>query len=280
MMESMFTQKKNIARLLRFFHPEKRFGFLPGSHNEQALSTFFGLSIEDYSSLITEYKRNVEDASFALLDEEDYLHAIQSLDRHMFKSISVIGDSLTDDYQSWFEIFKHSFQQVHGVTDTTFINTANSGDTSAALLGTIARLEDVKPDLLFCFIGTNDARIQAGSKSCVSIEETIKNLDTIADVGKSIAKRFIWICPPGVMPSRIKNDWLLKSFKASWSEDQIKEISYHIINRLEPSIDLTPLFDVENRAQLFLEDGLHWSLEGQKVTARHVVHRLADSLLS
>ena len=267
------SEIEKAKRIIRFFHPEKRFGFMPGANDADALAKIFGVSKSNYLAIKEEFDLNVNLTARELLNEAGYASDIEGLAIRPGTKIAVIGDSLTDDYQSWFEIIQKSLSIARPELDLQWFNTALSGDTSMQLFSTLTHIEKIQPDYLFCLIGTNDARVHGqGMKSCTGFREVIDNLSEIATRAKaSIEQEFIWITPVGVKESWIKKDWLLTQFDASWSNEQICEIAELIRTRPEHHIDIAPLFAGMNSESFFLEDGLHWSLAGQKAVARAVM---------
>ncbi|RRS08739.1 SGNH/GDSL hydrolase family protein [Pseudoalteromonas sp. J010] len=270
---------EKAKRIIRFFHPEKRFSFMSGANDPAVLAAMFGVPQDTYLAIRNEFELNVNLAARELLNEPDYLKSIQQIPLVDNATIAVIGDSLTDDYQSWFEILQKSFQIARPEANITWVNTALSGDTTMQLFSTLTQIEAVKPDYLFCLIGTNDGRVHGdGKKSCTGFREVIDNLSEIATRAEScVQKEFIWITPVGVQEDWIKEDWLLNKFNASWSHQQILQTAELIRTRPEKHIDITEIFAGERRDAMFLEDGLHWSLQGQKSVARSVVagfHRI------
>ncbi|WP_086931972.1 SGNH/GDSL hydrolase family protein [Agarilytica rhodophyticola] len=269
-------EKKESIRLIRFFHPEKRLDFLPGSENVNALANFFGLSEQEYLDIKGEFRENVENCAKQLIEEPIVSEAISTIKLKTGDSIAVIGDSLTDDYQSWFEILKKTFQILRPELQLQWHNTALSGDTSMQLFSTLSRLESIKPDYLFCLIGTNDGRIHGSlKKHCTSIDEVSNNFDAIESLGKSVAtKKFIWMTPVGVDERRIREDWLLTRMGAIWDDRHILKISDLIMSRVESKIDLRKILP-DDREEVFIEDGLHWSLSFQKRVARNVIENFS-----
>ncbi|MFC3034358.1 SGNH/GDSL hydrolase family protein [Pseudoalteromonas fenneropenaei] len=276
------SELEKAKRIIRFFHPEKRFGFMPGANDTEALARIFGVSQQNYLSIREEFELNVNLTARELLNEVDYMRSLKTITLPAGSKIAVIGDSLTDDYQSWFEIIAKSFAIARPELELQWINTALSGDTTMQLFSTLTQIEKLKPDYLFCLIGTNDGRIHgAGEKSCTGFREVIDNLSEIASRAlSSVVKQFIWLTPVGVKEEWIKQDWLLNQFCASWSNKQILETAELIRTRPEKHIDIAPLFAGERSETMFLEDGLHWSLQGQKAVARTVMSGFSQILRS
>ena len=68
------------------------------------------------------FSNRVNDSAKTLCDDSDYIQAIKSLPLKAQAKVVVLGDSLTDDSQSWFSIIERSFAIIRPDDDIQFIN--------------------------------------------------------------------------------------------------------------------------------------------------------------
>ncbi|NQY65741.1 MAG: SGNH/GDSL hydrolase family protein [Alteromonadaceae bacterium] len=269
--------KEQLQRQVQFFHPEKKYSFLRGGSSSVAHAALFGLREQFYNAMKEIFSSRVDTAAKTLCDDSDYVQAIKSLPFKTQAKIVVLGDSLTDDSQSWFSIIERSFAIIRPDDNIQFINLAVSGDTTTQLLGSVIPATQLKADLYFCFSGTNDARIQGGNryKPCTSIEEVERNIASVIDFGQQQTNApWVWITPVGVDPTRIAAHDFFKPLMANWCNEHITKVAALINHQAENVIDLRPHFTNLDDSHLLDDDGLHWSIEGQQLAAKIIIKQL------
>ncbi len=269
--------KDLLQRQVQFFHPEKKYAFLRGGFNSTAHAAMFGLREQFYTSMKQIFVDRVNESAKSLCEEVTYRNAIKAIPLKPSAKVVVLGDSLTDDSQSWFSIIEQSFALVRPQDDIQFTNLAVSGDTTAQLLGSVIPAAALKADLYLCFSGTNDARIQGGSryKPCTSLDEVGRNLASVMDFSKfETAAPWVWISPIGVDANRVAKHDFFKPLNASWCNEQIGQTADMIHEQADLSIDLRTAFGNLNDSSLLDDDGLHWSIEGQMLAAKIIVKQL------
>ncbi|WP_281557896.1 GDSL-type esterase/lipase family protein [Thalassomonas sp. RHCl1] len=277
--------KEQLQRQVQFFHPEKKYSFLRGGFSSAAHAALFGLREQFYNSIKETFANRVNEVAEVLCQDSDYVEAIKAMPlipKGKTKArVVVIGDSLTDDSQSWFAIIARSFAIIRPSDNIRFTNLAVSGDTTTQLLGSVIPAAQMKADLYLCFSGTNDARIQGGSryKPCTSIDEVGRNLASVIDFGQEHTKApWIWLTPVGVDPARVAEHEFLKPLMASWCNDHINQVADVIKQQAEKVIDLRPHFGDLQDSPLLDEDGLHWSIDGHQLAAKVIIKQLATLL--
>lgn len=275
--------KEQLQRQVQFFHPEKKYPFLRGGFSSAAHAALFGLREQFYNTIKETFSDRVNDAAKALCEDSDYVQAIKSLPliaKGKAKArVVVLGDSLTDDSQSWFSIIERSFAIIRPDDNIRFTNLAVSGDTTSQLLGSVISAAQLKADLYFCFSGTNDARIHGGSryKPCTSIDEVQRNLASVIDFAQHHTKApWVWLTPVGVDPARVAEHEFLKPLMASWCNDHIAQVAALVKRQAENVIDLRPHFTDLEDSHLLDDDGLHWSIDGQRLAAKVVIKQLVN----
>lgn len=273
--------KEQLQRQVQFFHPEKKYSFLRGGFSSTAHAALFGLREQFYNAIKETFVKEVNDAANVLCASSDFVSAVKSLPLKQKAKIVVLGDSLTDDSQSWFSIIERSFDIVRPDDNIKFINLAVSGDTTAQLLGSVIPAVTLDADLYLTFSGTNDARIQGGSryKPCTSIDEVERNLASVIDFAKQETNApWVWLTPVGVDAARIEKHDFFKPLQASWCNDHICKIA-DLVNLHAPNvIDLRAKFTNLENNDLLDDDGLHWSIEGHKLASKIILEQLVSIL--
>jgi acyl-CoA thioesterase-1 len=269
-------QPKHLGYVLQFEHLEKRLEGMPGATGER-IAALFGLDVEAYRSIRGRYASRARQAALTLL--ADPLFATQ-VDRLPFSPGDVVvglGDSITDDDQSWLEILRHLLHLQRSEEQLHVLNAGVSGDTTAQM---IARFLDVvveRPDWIICLAGTNDARLHGSSpaKVLVSIEETAKNLGMLRRFGATqTPARWVWMTPTPVIESQIVKHWMLSGFELRWRNADLLAVRDVMRARPEPVVDLWDVFHHPADPRYLLPDGLHPSLEGQIAIVQRLVEQL------
>jgi len=271
--------KEQLQRQVQFFHPEKKYPFLRGGFSSAAHAALFGLRESFYNTIKETFSSRVNDVAKTLCEDNNYAQAVKSLPFKKKARVVVIGDSLTDDSQSWFAIIERSFALLRPDDQIRFTNLAVSGDTTTQLLGSVIPAAQMKADLYLSFSGTNDARIQGGSryKPCTSIDEVERNLASVIDFARENTKApWVWLTPVGVDPSRVAEHAFLKPLMASWCNDHIAGVAELIKQQAENVIDLRPHFENLSASPLLDEDGLHWSIHGHQLAAKIIIEQLPE----
>ena len=269
--------KELLQRQVQFFHPEKKYAFLRGGFNSASHAAMFGLREQFYTSMKQVFVDRVRISAKTLCEDNNYRDAIKAMPLQPEAKVVVLGDSLTDDSQSWFSIIEQSFALIRPQDDIQFTNLAVSGDTTAQLLGSVIPAAELKADLYLCFSGTNDARIQGGSryKPCTSFDEVGRNLASVMDFAKYETNApWVWVAPIGVDANRVAEHDFFKPLNASWCNEQITQTADLILEKADLAIDLRPSFGDLNDSPLLDDDGLHWSIEGQMIAAKTIVDQL------
>lgn len=273
--------KQQLLRQAQFFHPQKKYAFLRGGNNPAAHAALFGVREVFYQSLLNEFESNVARACEELCQNQEFCDIITNLDIPSEGSIVVIGDSLTDDSQSWFSILQRAFHSLRPQDKIKFHNLAVSGDGTPQLQWSVIEALQLDACIYFVFTGTNDGRIQGyeHGHTLTSLSESTRNIkQSIEFIGKRSNAPWIWLTPVGSDSKRIDEHDFFKPLEATWDNQHIDRvadiIAEHAPNCLDLRKDFTPIID----SPLMDEDGLHWSIEGQKLATKLIVDQL-DKIL-
>jgi len=265
------------AYILQFQHPEKILAGLPG-FNDAVIAGLFGIDVSLYQRIKNQFLNHARTAAQELLAD---LHFAAQVDRLPFKPGEVIvglGDSITDDWQSWLEILRHLLAIRRPNDDIKIVNAGISAHTTADMNGRFLDIVNQQPKWIICMAGTNDARSHGlrPTKSMASVEETGKNYTMLrAFAANQTTAQWVWITPATLIPEKIAAHWFLGSLQLSWSNDHMAALANLVRQQADPVVDLQPIFGIPAKAEYLLDDGLHPSLAGQKVILRALVEKLS-----
>ena len=262
--------------LIQFSHPEKTVA-LPGM-NEEVARAAFGLDAAGFERIKISFAENARLAAAELLADPSFAALVDRLPFASGDRVIAFGDSITDDYQSWAEILRNVLHLRRPNDAIAVINAGVSGDTTSQALTRFLDVAQEHPDWIICMIGTNDARRhgRAPYKILVSLDETIRNLAALRHYAAAqTAARWVWMTPATVIPDKIGAHWLLGESQLMWSNDDLRAIADAVRRMPEPVVDLQAAFGLPPDPALLLDDGLHPSLEGQKVILKSLVKLLA-----
>lgn len=263
-------------RMVQFFHYEKLLALMPG-FSEGLLASLNGFALDTYRAIRGRFDTRARGAAQELLAEPEFAALVDRLPFAPGAIIGGIGDSITDDLQSWLEILRHLLDLRRPADKVRIINAGVSGETSAQLLSRFFALAEQQPEWIICFVGTNDARRHGHQpfKTLVSPDETERNLQALRHFGATQTHaRWLWITPAGVVEEQIAADPFLSGRQVMWRNDDLRAAAEVVRRQPDPHVDLQPLFGTPADPGLLISDGLHPNLAGQKVIVRAVVERL------
>jgi acyl-CoA thioesterase I len=269
-----------IEKLVQFTHLEKLYGYLPGM-DEALVAWLFGLDLEAYRELKGRFDANARGAALELLEEPGFAWRVDRLPFREGDTVVGVGDSITDDLQSWLEIVRHLLQERRPGDGIHVVNVGLSAHTTAMVLRRfVPNVVASKPDWILCLLGGNDAtRIgPEPNKPQVSPEETAKNLEAMRRIAKEqTGTEWVWITPPTYDEERASSFPPFKMGQSVFLNDDIIAIGDYIRKQEELVVDTQAVFGTPADPGLQGPDGVHPSLEGQKVIARAFVERLTES---
>jgi acyl-CoA thioesterase I len=266
--------------LIQFLHPEKMLGLIPatGALDDMLAGPVVGVPADLAASLRGSFAANAlaharrlltDDA--ALLPELARLGAVLS-----HATLAAVGDSITDDLQSWAHILDHLVGKDLGGPGWTVLNFGRSADTTADLLCRFAQVLATEPDVIAVQIGSNDAKLFAHSPggSLVSPAETTRNARLLDRAARTAGARVVWVLPPTPDFARLSVcPWFVEA-GLGWEPAVFTATRAAIRDVVEVFVDPDDLL-VE--ATDLLEDGLHPSAWGQAKICRAVVAALAET---
>lgn len=275
--------------LLQFLNLEKRYPLLPGIENEEAIAGLMGLEHSELKKLRDRFSSNAKQAAIELLEDPDVAEWIEELPFEDGDTIVALGDSITDDLQSWFHIFEHVLDIGLEDGDYTFVNSGVSYNSSTEALKRLNRdVLDHEPDWVIVALGTFDAqRLHvAPDRPMVSLADYWENLNTIeANVSEVTDNPLIWMTPPPVITEMLQQ---IRLFNFDLFEEDLSSIREILTGKKGYIVD--PLgermHDEDDQGQEgekhegpapwnYLSDGLHPSLSGHTNTVKELIRFLA-----
>lgn len=275
----MFNQlsSEQQAYVLQFQHPEKIIGGLSGL-GDAMLAALFGIDAALYRQIKDQFAANARGAAEELLSDADFAAKVDRIPFLPGETIVGLGDSITDDWQSWLEILRNLIAIRRPSDNLKIVNAGISGHTTADINGRFLDIVAMQPKWILCMAGTNDARKHGlrPTKSMVGLEETGKNLVMLrAFSANQTTAQWIWITPPTLIQEKVAAHWFLGPLQLSFSNDHVAAIADLMRQLRDPVVDLQQIFGIPANPDYLLDDGLHPSLAGQKAIVRAVVEKLA-----
>jgi acyl-CoA thioesterase-1 len=271
--------RAEIEAAVQYHHPEKTLAGLPArpEASDELLAPFFGTDARTYKEIKAVFAERARRCARELLQDARFAELVDRLPFEPRTTVLGLGDSITDDYQSWLEILRHLLVERRPDDEIRVVNAGISGDTTSRLLGRFLVVLDEDPAWILLLIGTNDVPFvrEPLTKSLVSREETAKNLHTLRDLAETRSNaRLALMTPPPAIEDRITEETPLA--EPVWHNADLADVARLIreVAGEDPLIDLWEVFGTPADPELLLPDGLHPSLVGQKAIAAALVDRL------
>lgn len=278
-----------LEKLVQFVHPEKVYGFLPGL-NENRLAALYGLDIATYRNLRGQFTANARDAAQHLLEDSSVANRVHRLPFRPGETVVGIGESVTDDLQSWLEILRHLLNSQMSNDRVNVVNQGIEGSTTTDGLGRFVQILEQQPDWIICCLGAADA-VRYGkepTKTAVSLKETVKNLAEIRRLAATQSDaRWVWITPPTVnerlastFPPFQQIQMVLRNEDFIAIGDVLRgqsdaEVDINPVRESDPVVDIQAVFGQPAPPEFVLSDGIHPSLLGQRAIVETLIEELA-----
>ncbi len=272
------TTDTRVTNWLQHTHLDKLYGYLPGL--AAALPSIFGLTADEYEAQRRSFADATNAAAADLLADPDVAHMVDALPVSAGQRILAVGDSLTDDWQSWAEILHRMLQVRRGDDGVSVINAGLSAHTSAMVLRRWPATLAVKPDLVICALGGNDVtRVgPQASKTQVSRAETVANLRELRRIARELTgTAWAWMTPASVNEARVDAHQPFRFGNSTWRNADIVALAseIHQIDE-DPVIDLVEVFGIPADPALQGDDGVHPNLDGQQEITKAVLSALTE----
>lgn len=266
--------------IIPFYHADRRYPLFPGKNNKEAEAHLMGMDVQELELIRANLSENAKQAALELLKEDDVVDCLNKLPLDGSEIIGVIGDSITEDGQGWFEILKQVLIISTEKPDFKFINAGIAYNTTTDALRRLDRdLMVFKPDWVFVALGTFDAQrlnITPG-RTILPLSESWENLEDIQNfVDDNVTNPIIWITPAPVISELLAQHPMY--------EYSINEVDLAQVRQLVAGKDGVVIDSLGGRmgsagpeAWNYISDGLHHSLSGHMNTVRLIIKKLAQS---
>ena len=266
---------KLLEFMVQFYHFEKTI-WMPGIY-ENINADILGIGIEEYHNIKKKFIDNVHSAAMELLSDSSFSALVDQLPFGPGEKIIGLGDSITDDIQSWLEILRFMIEAKRETDNIEIINAGISGNTTSQMISRFSHIAQQQPDWIIFLGGSNDIGLhgQYPTKVLVSIEETEKNLVMLRNFAKTqTSSQWIWITPPPIIEEKVKTYWFPEPTETMLQNKDIISVANIIRKQPDLVVDIQKFFGIPPKQELMLFDGLHPSLEGQKLIVSELVKAL------
>ncbi|MDA0745607.1 MAG: GDSL-type esterase/lipase family protein [bacterium] len=270
---------EQIELIVQFVHPEKAFSRFNSELDDSTISSVLGIDEAQYLSLNAKFEKNAHRAAQELLSDPKFAEQVDQLPFQPNDLVVGLGDSITDDRQSWLEILRHILHLRRPQDQIQIVNAGVSGDTTSQIISRFLQVAVQEPNWITCMAGTNDSRQhgKAPTKTLVSLEETEKNLTMLRNFAQTqTSAKWIWMTPTTVIENQIANHWFLSLMQMQFLNTDLAAIANVVRQQPDPVVDLQTAFGHPANPELLLEDGLHPSLLGHQAIVRALVSRLGN----
>ena len=165
---------------MQYHHPEKALAELPGGQEigDELLAPFFGTDVETYREIKGAFVERSHRCARELLEDVRFARFVDRLPFEPGSTVVGLGDSLTDDSQSWLEILRHLLAEHRPDDGIELVNAGISGDTTSGLLGRFLDILEGDPAWVIILIGTNDAAfVREQEFGFRSVSESLPQVD-------------------------------------------------------------------------------------------------------
>lgn len=236
----------------------------------QSLSAAYGVSMED---MMAEVEAN---QAFLRAEAELLLQKYPDFPREMAnKKIAFLGDSITSDRRSYFNIIRTALQD----SDAHLLDDAISAYKVVDIITNfVPGVTDFAPDIVHIMIGSNDLKRTSDVRKLpvLSVEEYAKDLDYLVD---SMLDRGAKLILTTIPPFDDKKTHA-KFFEVNACFLDEDRMAFNAVVREQAKKagcllnEMDPLYAQYSIADLTLEDGLHLNEIGQRMLTHCVVEKL------
>jgi lysophospholipase L1-like esterase len=267
---------EQVRWLLKVIQPERTLASLPGgaSLGQAAHAGLLNLPVEIYATVLGRMQQEASEAAGALLADEAVASMVDRLPLRKGAKVVAFGDSLTSEPQSWAVILREMLARRRGVDGISLTIDAVAGETTTHGLVRVAGAINSRPDWILFLVGTNDARTQGPhpTKTLVHHEETARNIAELRQrVSGETAASCVWITPPAVNEARVAAHQGLTRFGVRFRNEDLARVARIVREGDGAVIDAYSTLGSPPPSDLLMDDGLHFTLAGQKRMALEVI---------
>jgi len=267
---------EQLRWLLKVIQPEGTLASLPegASLGREAHAGLLGLPVEIYATELGRMQQEASQAAGALLADPAVASMVDRLPLRKGAKVVAFGDSLTSDPQSWAVVLREMLARRRGADGISVTISAVAGETTTHGLVRVANVISSRPDWILFLIGTNDARTQGPhpTKTLVHHEETARNIAELRErISKETTANCVWITPPAVNEAQVAAHQGLARFGVRFRNEDLARVAKIVREGDGPVIDAFSTLGSPPPSDLLMDDGLHFTLAGQKRMAFEVI---------
>lgn len=275
------SSSEQVEFFVRFFHPEKLCAALPGADTLSAddHARLYGLGLKRYEEVVADLERRKRTAVTELLDSPGVANLRDHFPFRHGDRILAFGDSITDDLLSWAELLRRLLERLAPEQKVHVINAGVSGDTTAQAVARFLATAEEGPDWIVFMLGTNDARRHGidAVRSQLSHAETRANLAQLRQMAKARTEaRLMWMTPLPVLEGRFAGHWFMGPQEAWYTNRDLEAVAKAVFELPDDHVDLWRIFRERMDEDLYLSDGLHPSIRGQRLILEALLARLTS----
>ncbi len=267
---------EHVRWLLKVMQPERTLASFPGGASlaQDVHAALLGLPVEIYATELGRMQKEASEAAAALLTDEAVAAMVDRLPLRAGAKVTVFGDSLTSEPQSWAVILRDMLALRRGADGISLTINAVAGETTTHGLVRAGQIAPSRPDWVLFLLGTNDARTQGShpTKTLVDFEETARNFAELRQrVERETTARCIWLTPPAVNEVQVAEHAGLARFGVRFRNEDMERVAKFVRDGDGPVIDVFSSLGTPPPSELLMSDGLHFSLAGQTRMAVEVL---------
>jgi lysophospholipase L1-like esterase len=270
------VSNEQVHWLLKVIQPERTLASLPGGakFGQETHAGLLGLPVEIYATELGRLQEEASEAARALLADQAVTSMVDRLPLRKGARVTVFGDSLTSDPQSWAVILRQMLAMRRGTDGISLTISAIAGETTTHGLVRAGEIANSRPDWVLLLIGTNDARTQGShpTKTLVHHEETARNIAELRQrVSSETTANCLWITPPAVNEAQVAAHWGLARFGVRFRNEDLERVAKIVRDSDGSAVDAFSTLGSPPPSDLLMSDGLHFTLAGQKRMALEVI---------
>jgi lysophospholipase L1-like esterase len=271
--------KEMVETWVQYTHLEKLYGYLPGM--SETIPAVFGLDTATYKEVAARFDQNAKGAAERLLDDPAFGARVDQLPFRTGQTVLAVGDSVTDDLQSWAEILRHLLAIRRPDDHIRVVNGGLTAHTTTMVLRRWpATLAAIQPDWVICALGGNDVT-RVGpepTRTQVAPAESFANLQDLRRIAAARTEAsWVWLTPVPVHEERVGSYRPFRFGESTWANADIVALAEAMSTFTDPVIDLVAAFGIPADPRLQGPDGVHPSLDGQVAITASLVDGLTTT---
>lgn len=268
---------QEIAGIVQFTHPEKVYFYVPGFEDEAVLASLYGLDVDTYRRIKDHFAAAARATAEELIADASFAARVDRLPFQPGQLVVAIGESDTDDLQSWLEIVRHLLDLRRPNDGIRVFNAGISGQLTTQAHNRFLPIIMQQPDWIVCALGANDANRNGPEPTLtlVSPDETARNLAELRRRAEAQTEaRWIWMTRPPINEERMAAYPVFQQVMTVWRNADIDAVNDFMRQQPEPVVDIQVALGRPPAPELQMPDGLHPTLAGHRAMAKTFVEQL------